>query len=189
VWQLVLDDHRDPDLGALAVLAIVPTRPQVIPPDQRDPSAHRDHREEDIDFYSMAMLSQGFGLVTSAHPAALLALPDPGRWTARWTRDRRHLAIQHADNPAIHLASPTATSPRGWVEAVHRQRRVVLLMASTDVASTDAPDPADTPHTLAEPAETLERARRDGRLTGAALPATPTASSINRSPGRCHRVH
>lgn len=117
----LLEDPDRPDLGALALLALVPT----ITVQTRDehPGA------ELIDVVASSLLGSGFGLLARLEPAELAALPLLADWYVELD----------PDGGVLRIVEPTGTlydgdlgprPPAGWHDALHRRGRLIVLFGS-----------------------------------------------------------
>lgn len=112
---------------------------------------------EPVDAVLSALLAEGFALVCELGIAALLALPNPAAGAARF--DPRTGGLWLEVGLLAYDGDVGSSPPPGWVSAIARQGRLVVLVATgVDLAAPDR-------------TARLDRARAAGRLIGAQVPA------------------
>jgi hypothetical protein len=141
----VVSDAERPDLGEVAVLAIVPTL-----------TIHTTTQpgQASVDLFVSSLLSKGLALAGSFTPAALLELPTPQGWRLSVVDDST-VSITEPDG-VLYFGQLGAHLPPGWHAALARHHRLVLLMAS-NLGS------GETVRAF------LDSARRQGNVVGASL--------------------
>lgn len=145
----LLEDPDRPDLGALALLALVPT----ITVQTRDehPGA------ELIDIVASSLLGSGFGLLARLEPADLAALPLLADCYVELDPDGRVLRIVEPTG-TLYDGDLGPRPPTGWHDALrHRGRLIMLFGSAVDIGATDRED-------------RLDQAAGAGGLVGAQLP-------------------
>jgi hypothetical protein len=148
---VVVSDAERQDIGEVAVLTLVSSV-----------TAHTGGSQpgaEGVDVLISRMLAEGFALVDSFTPVALLELPTPEAWRRSVSEDGMRLAITEPDG-AFYLGEMGASPPPGWYDALTRRQRLVVLMASNLNRADSIKD-------------SLDNARQFGNVVGALLPVTP----------------
>lgn len=151
----LLDDPDRPDLGQLAVLALVPS---IIVQARPQPGA------ELIDVLTSSLLGSGFGLLARVEPVDLVALPVLDQWSALLDRDGGLLRITEPDG-TLYDGDLGPAPPDGWHDALrHRGRLIVIFATGVDIGADDRGDRVDG-------------AAAEGRIVGAQLPLQVTRLS------------
>jgi hypothetical protein len=104
---VVVSDAERQDIGEVAVLTLVPSV-----------TAHTGGSQlgaEVVDVLISRMLAEGFALVDSFTPAALLELPTPDAWRLSVSEDGMRIAITEPDG-AFYLGEMGASPPPGWYD-------------------------------------------------------------------------
>lgn len=131
----LLEDPDRPDLGAMALLALVPN----ITVQTRDehPGA------ELIDVIASSLLGSGFALLARLDLADLAALPLLADWYVELDPEGRILRIVEPTG-TLYDGDLGPRPPTGWHDALrHRGRLIVLFGSDVDIGATDRQDRLD----------------------------------------------